>query len=633
MRVFGRAAFGALTAVSLMTVPAGAQDLIETPFLAERVAAGDLPPVEERVPDVPSVADLWAFQTVGMSGGRINWLAGRARDIRIMNVYGFSRLVGYNADFEFEADILESYEVEDGRKFTFNLRPGHRWSDGAPFTTEDFRYRWEDVETNPELKSFGPDSRYLVDGEPPMVTIVDETTIIYEWSKPNPAFLPAIAGARPLYLYAPSHYLQQFHADHTDEAALAAAVEASGQADWVALHVNRDDLYDSREVDIPRLQPWVNTTPPPAERFVFERNAFYHRVDAEGQQLPYLDEVVVAIAESGLIAAKTGTGEADLQARHLRFDNYTFLKTQEEDNGFQVRLWGTAFGADMALYPNLNTSDEGWREILRDRRFRLALSHAVNRDEINQVIYFGLARPGNNYVLPESPFYDADQAVAGTAFDPDAANALLDEMGLTERNGQGIRLMPDGRPLDIVVQTAGERTSEVDVLQLIADSWRQIGVGLFITSSQRDVFRTRVFSGEALMSVWFGFDNGLITADTVPGELAPVDQNWLQYPAWGQYVQTNGEAGSPPDLDWGRELMQLYGDWTTATSREERESLTGRMLEIQVEEMTSIGIVQGVFQPVVVANGLMNVPEEGLYSWDPGGHFGLYRPDTFWLQQ
>lgn len=622
-------ASAALLSAALLMLPATAQDLQETPFLADRVAAGDLPPVTERVPTEPAVADLLDGQVLGTSGGRLSWLAGRARDIRIMNVYGFARLVGYDAEYNFVPDILADFTVEEGRRFTFTLREGMRWSDGAPFTTEDFRYRWEDVETDPELKRFGPDSRFLVDGEPPTVTIVDETTVVYEWSKPNPAFLPAIAGARPLYLYAPSHYLRQFHAAYADAETLATLVEEAGQADWVALHTVRDDLYDAREVAIPRLQPWINTTPPPAERFVFERNPFYHRIDANGVQLPYLDEVVVSISDGGLIPAKTGTGEADLQARHIRFDNYTFLKQQEDENDYTVRLWRTAFGADMALYPNLNAADPVWREVMRDRRFRLALSHAINREEINQVNYFGLARPSNNYVLPESPLYDAEEAVEGTAFDVERANALLDEMGLTERDGSGLRLLPDGRPMNLVVHTAGERTLETDILQLIADTWEQIGVGLFVTASQRDVFRTRVFSGEALMSVWFGFDNGLITADTVPNELAPVDQNWLQYPAWGQYVQTNGEAGTPPDLPWAQELMDLYGQWMVATDAETRRDLTDRMLAIHVDEMTSIGIVQGVYQPVVVADDLRNVPEEGLYSWDPGGHFGFYRPDVF----
>ena len=190
-------------------------------MLVDAVAAGSLPPVAERLPVDPVVVDLAAEgREPGRSGGQIEWIAGRARDIRIMNVYGNARLVGYDPELNLVADILESYEVEEGRVFTFHLRPGHRWSDGAPFTTEDFRFEWFDVQDHDELKPFGPDARLIVDGELPSVEIIDDLTVRYSWSRPNPEFLPAIAGARPLYLYAPAHYLHQFHADYADAGAL-----------------------------------------------------------------------------------------------------------------------------------------------------------------------------------------------------------------------------------------------------------------------------------------------------------------------------------------------------------------------------------------------------------------------------
>lgn len=626
-------AAGLLVLSALIAAEAGAVDLQETPMLADAVAAGTLPPVAERLPADPVVVDMAATgREQGRSGGQISWIAGRARDIRIMNVYGYARLVGYAPDLTFQADILESFEVEEGRIFTFHLRPGHRWSDGEPFTTEDFRYQWFDVELNPELKPFGPDTRLLVNGEQPEVEILDDVTVRYTWPEPNPDLLPALAAARPLYLYAPAHYMRQFHGDYADPDALAAIVAESGARDWAAVHTLRGDLYDADNPDLPVLQPWRNTTTPPSERFVFERNPYYHRVDSTGLQLPYLDRVIVNISDSGLIAAKVGSGEADLQARHLRFDTYTFLKEGEARNNYTVHLWPTALGADLALYPNMNAEDPVMRELNRDVRFRRALSLAIDRDEINQVIYYGLATPSQNTALPQSPLYDPARAEAWAEFDLDQANALLDEIGLTERDGRGIRLRPDGQPLEIIVETAGERTEEADMLELIADTWRQIGVALYTNTSQRDVFRTRVFAGEVAMSAWFGFDNALFTADTVPTELAPVDQSWLQYPKWGQFVQTGGEAGEAVDMPFGESLMDLYDEWRVTVDRDRRAEILEEMLDIHADQVTSIGIVQGVLQPVVVRNTLHNVPELGIYSWDPGGHFGIYRPDTFWIE-
>jgi peptide/nickel transport system substrate-binding protein len=623
---------GLVLAALLLPGSAMALDLVETPMLEPLVASGELPPVAERVPGSPLIVDLAAEgKEPGQPGGEITWLAGRARDIRIQNVYSYARLIGYTTDFQFVPDILEAFEVEEGRIFTFHLRPGHKWSDGEPFTTEDFRYQFFDVETNIEIKPFGPDSRLVVDGELPNVEIVDEVTIRYSWSKPNPQLLPALAAPAPMYLYAPSHYLRQFHAAYADAAILEQAVATSQEQNWAGLHIVMSNLYASTNPDLPDLQPWINTTAPPSDRFVFERNPYFHRIDAAGHQLPYIDRVIVNISDSSLIPAKTGAGESDLQARHIRFDNYTFLKQSEERNSYRVNLWPTALGADVALFPNLNVNDPVWKELNRDVRFRRALSLAIDRDEINQVIYYGLARPSNNTALPESPLFDEERSIAWTQFDLDQANALMDEIGLTERDGRGIRLLPDGRPLEITIESTGERTEEIDILQLVADTWKQIGVALYTNVSQRDVYRTRIFSGDAMMSIWQGYDNGLLTADSVPHELAPIDQNWVQYPKWGQFVQTGGTAGEAPDMPFGQELMQLYDQWRITTDPAERQQIIGRMLDIHVENMTSIGIVQGVMQPVVVANRLHNVPTEGIYSWDPGAHFGMYHPDTFWI--
>jgi peptide/nickel transport system substrate-binding protein len=626
-------ALGLLAAALLLAAPAMAVELQETPMFADAVAAGTLPPVAERVPAVPVVADLEAEgKTIGQPGGEINWLATRARDIRIMNVYGYARLVGWTPDFELEPDLLESMDVEDERVFTLHLRPGHKWSDGQPFTSEDFRYAWFDIQLDPDLKPYGPDSRLIVDGEQPTVDIIDETTVRYSWSKPNPEFLPALAGPTPLYLYSPAHYMRQFHAKYADPATLEAMVAESGERNWAALHIRKGDLYESTNPELPVLEPWRNTTAPPAERFVFERNPFYHRVDTAGHQLPYLDRVIVNVAEASLIPAKTGAGESDLQARSIRFDNVTFLKEGEQRNGYKVLLWPTALGSELAIYPNLNAADPVWRTLNRDVRFRRALSLAIDRDEINDVIFFGLAEPANNTVLRGSPFYDPDRATRWAMLDIEQANALLDEIGLTQRNDRGTRLLPDGRPLEIIIETAGERSVEIDALQLIADTWKDIGVAVYPNTSQRDVFRNRIFSGEAMMSIWTGWDNALLTPETVPFELAPVDQNWLEYPKWGQYVQTKGDAGEPPDLDFGIRLMELYTAWRETTDVEEKVAIVEEMLEIHADQVTSIGVVQGVLQPIVVSNHVRNLPEKGVYSWDPGAHFGMYRPDTIWLQ-
>ena len=612
---------------------AAAAPYVETPSLAARVTNGELPPVEQRVPARPSVAALAGDGLApGRHGGELRLLMGRGKDVRLMVVYGYARLVGYDRDYRFVPDLLEGVDVAQERAFTLRLRPGHRWSDGRPFTSEDFRYYWEDIATDASLSPFGPPRVYLMGGEPPRFEVLDEHTVRYTWSRPNPFFLPALAGARPEPLYAPAHYLRAFHARYADETALNGLAQEEGKRNWAALHTSRFRPYKNTNPDLPSLQPWINTTAPPSQRYVFVRNPYFHRVDANGRQLPYIDRVVMNISDGKLIPAKTGAGESDLQARHLGFDDYTFLKQSEKHNRKLVRLWETTRGAHVALYPNLNVEDAGWRALLHDVRFRRALSLAIDRHEINQVIYFGLATEGNDTVHEKGPLYEETYRTRWARFDLDAANELLDEIGLMERNDEGVRLMPDGRPLEIIVETAGEDTEQTDVLELVGWTWKEAGIKLFSKPLQREVFRNRIASGQTVISVWGGLENGLPLPDMSPRDLAPTRQDHFQWPRWGQFHETAGASGEPPALAPARELAELSRHWLVASDTAARRAIWNRMLAIRADNAFSIGIVAGVPQPVVMDARLRNLPEKGIYNWDPGAHFGIYRPDTFWFE-
>ncbi len=614
-----------------LAAPVWAQEFIETPSLADAVAAGTLPPVQDRLPDTPLVVTLDDELEPGIHGGQIRTIITRTRDTRLMAVYGYARLMGYTPALDLEPDLLLGVDVEDSRIFTMHLRPGHRWSDGAPFTTEDFRYWWEDVANNAALSPAGPPAELLVNGQPPLFEVIDEVTVRYTWDAPNPGFLDALARARPVYLYAPAHYLKQFHEDYGDPAVISAAVAANNVSGWAQLHNRFDDLYNMDNVALPTLQPWVNTTDGSTSRFVFVRNPFFHRVDQNGRQLPYADEVAQTVADSRLVPAMANSGEVDLQSRGLNFSDVTVLRGGEERSDYTTFLWPDGKAAHFALYPNLNHNDPVWRELFRDVRFRRALSAATDRRMINQSLFFGLAAEGNATLQPLSPLYRESTFRQYASYSPDAANRLLDEIGLTERGPNHVRLLPDGRPLEIVVENAGEDPQQVDMLELLAETWSEVGIRLLIRTTSREVMRNRTYAGEAQVTVWSGWDNGVAAADMSPGILAPTRQDTLNWPKWGQYYQTAGEAGEPVDMPEAEALMTLYEQWLSSTSAEERSRIWLEMLAIHADQQFIIGIVSSVLQPVVVSNHLHNVPEQGVYSWDPGGHFGMYRPDQFWF--
>ncbi|HEX6119839.1 MAG TPA: ABC transporter substrate-binding protein [Dongiaceae bacterium] len=618
-----------LGASLLVGMPPAFGDFIGSSYFSDAEAKGDLPPVAQRLPKNPSVATM---AEIGKQGGEMRMLMASPKDTRVLVAYSYARLVCYDPSYKLVADICESFKVEEGRIFTFKLRDGHKWSDGEPFTSEAFRYFWEDVANNDELMPTGVPKILTVDGKPAKVEYPDALTVRYSWDKPNAEFLPQLAGASPLFIFRPGHYLKQFHKKYQDPQKLKEMVEKAEQPSWAALHNRKDNQYKNDNPKLPTLEPWVLHNKPPAQRFIFTRNPYYYRVDEKGLQLPYADQVVFDIAASSLIPAKAAAGDADLQARNIRFDNYTILKDAEEkDKKFWVRLWDDGRGSKLALFPNLTTNDVVWRGVLRDVRCRRALSLAINRDEINQAIYYGLGVPGANTILQQSPMYKPEYTTAWSTLDIDQANALLDEMGLTKRNGDNLRLLPDGRPMVVIVDTSGESTEETDVLQLIRDSWHKIGVDLFSKPSELEVFRNRIFAGDSIMAIAPGLDNGFPNADMSPWEFCPDSQQQYQWPKWGQFFETSGQDGEKVDLPEAQKLFELMESWRNAVETDARAAVWEQILAIWSDQIYNIGTVANVPQPVVVNRHLYNVPEKAIWSWEPGAQFGVHKPDTFWF--
>ncbi len=613
-----------ILSAALFAAPSSALELIETPGIDPT-----LPPVAERVPSEPLIVDMEANgRKTGVPGGTIETLIGRAKDVRLINVWGYARLVGYNEKLELVPDILESFEVEDGRIFTLHTRKGHKWSDGHPFGAEDIRYYFEDIVSNEDLTPSGLPPFLLVNGQGPKFEVLDETTVRFTWADPNPLFLPELAKSRPPFIYRPAHYLKQFHDKYGDPDFIAKEAEKVKARSWAPLHNKKDDMYNAKNVDIPSLQPWVRTRDDSDLRFVLERNPYYHRVDSAGHQLPYVDEVVMTVADGKLIPAKAQAGESNLQARNLSFADITVLKKGEKQNGYVTALWSNTKGSEISILPNLTVKDPVWRELMRDARFRHALSLSIDRNLMNRVLFFGLGTPGNDTVLAASPLYKAEYTTKWAEFDPDQANALLDEIGLTKRNSEGTRLLPDGRPAEIIVETSGEEQVQDDALELIAEMWKGIGIKLFAKPSQRDNMRERAVSGELMMSVWWGFENGIPTSEMPPEDYAPVHGDRMEWYAWGDHYETGGEVGEKPDWAPAERLMELYKSWLVSKTAEERTAIWDEILQIHADETLHIGLVSGVRQPVVV-KGLENVPMEGIYGWDPGAHFGIHRMDEF----
>ena len=606
----------------------------QSDYLAQMPTETPLPPIEERLPKTPRVLNLAERGLKpGRYGGSMRMLIGGQRDIRFMPINCYARLVGYNSDLKLEADILEAYEVENDRVFTFHLREGHKWSDGSPFTADDFRYVWDDVFHEKKLAKGGPPAGLMINGKPPRFEVIDARTVRYSWDDPNPDFLADQASPSPIRLMSPAAYMKQFHMRYQTKELLAQHIARERVDDWAALHQKMSRVVRPENPNLPTLDAWRNRTAPPAERFVFERNPYYYRVDENGLQLPYIDKVMLDVSSADLIAAKTGTGESDLQVTNLDFADYTFLKNAEQRYPLKVDLWKRTQGSRMALFPNLNCKDEGWRNLFRDVRFRRAMSLAINRGEINKAVFYGLATESSNSILPDSPLFKPEYQKAWAAFDPDQANRLLDEIGLAMDDSEGMRRLPDGRLAKIIIEITGESTFETDALELIGDQLLQVGIKIYPHVAQRELLRRRVKGGDAIMSVGGGLDNGVPTADMAPKELAPTSDDQLQWSIWGLHALSGGSDGKAPDLPEAKALLDLYSEWRKAEGFDQRTDVWHKMLALFTDQVFTIGIVNATLQPVVQSSKLQNVPSKALYGFDPTSYLGVYLPDAFWYDE
>ncbi|MEM7523512.1 MAG: ABC transporter substrate-binding protein [Pseudomonadota bacterium] len=626
-----RALAASLSLLAASAVAAGPPP-IETPSLETQVLDGFLPPVAERLPDSPLVEPFDRRDAApGRHGGDLRLVFSRTKDLRLIVAYSYARLVAYDEEFDLQPDILESYEVaEGGRVFTLRLRPGHRWSDGHPFTAEDFRYYWESVATNAVIYPTGPDRELQPNGVLPRFEVLDPLTVRFTWPEPNPFFLPALARSNPLVIYRPAHYLRKFHPDHTPMAQIEKRVAVERKRDWRALHFAKDRMYKNDNPHQPTLYPWRPRNAPPAERVVYERNPFYHKIDANGRQLPYVDRLLVSFADPGLIPTKVGSGDVDLHGRYLAFSDFTALKSAAERSDLAVDLWRSGQGAEIALYPNLNHKDPVWRAALNDVVFRRALSLAIHRWEINEILFFGLGFGVGDYVLPNSPLYDAEQAGRWADFDIDRANRMLDLVGYEARNADGVRLLPDGRPMEITVEHDGRSPERADALHLIAETWRKIGIVLNQKAMTRDVLKRRIKAGSTLMSADVGMNNGRPTALMPPADLAPMTPARLHWMGWGGWMETGGKLGQPIEDAAAQRLVLGVQDWARAETEDEKAQIWRDMLEIYVDQVFVIGVVSGGRRPIVRKADLRNLPREGLFNWDPGAFFGLYGLDGLW---
>jgi peptide/nickel transport system substrate-binding protein len=611
---------------TIVDAPEGAQPPVsavpsqysEAPMLAAQVERGELPPVEERLPVDPMIVE--PIEEIGVYGG--TWLLLAEGQPRITDVAEFTDvgLLMWSLDqTEPMPGIAAGWEVsEDGREVTVTLREGLKWSDGHPFTTEDILFWYEDIAMHSELMPVRPAFLRTASGSYGIIEVVDDITFKVVFEEPHGLFITLLT--KEVLTFAPKHYLSQFHTGYATEAELQQHISEAGVNTWLDLFwlkaaFGTGGTQGMANPDLPSMFPWIPTIEPPAERFIFVRNPYFWAVDTAGNQLPYIDQVDMRIVDPEVMNLRITAGEPNFQvSRPQSFQNMALYIQYAEENDYRILQWGDLQVSEAGIWVNQNTPDPVDREIYQDVRFRIALSLGINRDRINQTLYLGMGRP-TQATIGVAKYMREEYLSAYTEYDPERANQLLDEIGLTERDSEGFRLKPDGTRLAPVIEVPSPRLGMIDNLTIIKEDYTALGIDLIVRPIDQTLWTTRRDNGEMQFSGWPvakpETDTGL-----VPG--AP-SRDWA--PLWGLWYLTNGQQGEEPP----QHIKDLQGLWTeilVTTDPEQQDALFHQILQAQADNLWVIGVVGPVPKPIIVKTWFRNIKDYCIWSFHHGHFIG-----------
>jgi len=579
----------------------------QAPMLNAAVAAGELPPVAARLPERPAVVK--PLHHVGKYGGTWRKLVASVSDLQMNLRMGYEPLLRWDpTGTKVIPGVAESFEMHDGgRTFIFHLRKKMKWSDGHPFTSEDFVFTNQEVLRNPDLTLIA--LTWLKSAnELPTAEAPDPHTVVMRFKTPYGSFPSALAFQgiqRELFL--PKHYIAQFLPKFVPKEELEQKIKSAGFVHWsdFFMHIMDQD----KNPNLPTVAAYQMKIGWPAPQCVAERNPYYWKVDPDGNQLPYIDRITFTTAfDTTVLNLKVMNGEADFQIRRVDAGNYTLFKERGRELGY--RTLASPSTNPTCIYVNQYSRDAKLRPILQDRRFRVALSHAINREELVQLIYAGMAEPSSGFIVPQDAFYLPGLDKVNTKYDPEIANRLLDEMGM-KRGPGGLRRTPSGEVFSQILYVyPSEEGTNPDLWQLVIDYWRE--VGLHFVVKHQDATQSFLQATAGNSDFWTYSNAGLHWA--IEGLWkAPLSLMSYMAPIHGTYYQDQGRRGVAPGPDLQR-LVDWYLEMRATADEARRTELGHNILKQWAEQCYVIGICRPPLV-CVVSNRMKNVPDEVNYDY------------------
>ncbi len=500
--------------------------------------------------------------------------------------------------------------------FTVTLRVGHRWSDGAPFTTADVMYWWEHEVLDPAVGGGRAPDWLRHAGEPATLEATSPTELVIRFGSPNGLFPQRLASIHAWEMLAsPAHYLRKVHPTLGDPEEIARRSRTLAQPSPTALY---RDLKLWNNPEIPRLWPWICRDRRDSAPFVFVRNPYYFCVDGAGRQLPYVDRVQFDVQGQQLLALAASNGQASMQARGLGFDKYTDLMSQRDAGGYDVLRWA-ATGAAWVLHPNLNRKVDPEdpatahkAQLLGDARFREALSLAIDRERIAEAEYLGLAEPAAEVVVEGSALFPP-RADPKRLHDPERAEALLDGLGLQRPRPGAMRRFADGSAMTFFVDFSP--FTGPGPVDFVVDDWAKVGVRAIPRARARALFMLGRDAGTSDFLVWTGESDRQPLLS--PRHFVPYGSESFWAVGWGRWYEAGGLFGdpaaerrgtAPPPGHPARAAMETYQRALEAPDEATRRTLFAELRDLAAENFWTIQVASPPPQPVVVDRDLRNVP-------------------------
>ena len=599
----------------------------QAPILEQHVSSGLLPSVDQRLPDNPLV--IHPAHQMGPYGGTWPRYGTSPSDVGIFHHrLAYDGLVRWDPmGREILPNLATHWDIEEeGRSYTFHLRRGVRWSDGHPFSADDIMFWYQDVLNNKDLTPVIP-IEYRKGGQTVFCEKINDYTIRFRFAEPYGLFLKQLASNLSYQIvYYPAHYLKKFHPNYQAIEELEKLARADGKDFWYQLF---QDRLDYRNVDCPRIWAWVVSRPPPERPAEFVRNPYYWKVDPEGRQLPYIDRITFDIYDLETINIKAINGEIGMQGRHMTFQNYPIFMANQKRGGYSVRHWLDGGDGTTAIVFNLNHKDEALQSLFHQRNFRIAMSHAIDRNAIREAAFLGVGESRQISPPPISAYHVPEHAYGYLKYDPVLANRLLDEIGLVKRDKRGMRLRSDGSPLVLNIETSSTMLGAGKMFEMIAANWRDVGINAKVKMQARQLYAQRRNALLCDVLVWGG--SGEIVPTLDPRWFLPYSNSSFHGLDYARWYRSSGKNGTEPPPDMLRAL-DLFGQIERTVNEEEQIRLFREIIEINRKNLWVIGTVGAIPQLFIVKDTFRNVPEIAVSCW-PLRTPGATAPESYAIDE